>query len=756
MAEYDKESEDLSEEDARVSSVRKKWKEAKEGISQWRDEARTAYAFRAGDQWSQEDKAKLEEEGRPSTTFNRTEVMVEAVAGLEVNNRQSVRYFPREIGDVKPNEILTATADWIRDQCGAEDEESEAFKDAATCGIGCTETRMDYDEDPDGKVLDERRDPLMMFPDPHSSKRGFRDAKYVFHAQWLDKTELEARWPGKEIAWQDDDLGSQTPGDGDKSFEYDGDNPDVDVQEDKALVLHYQCWKLEPYYRLFDPFQQKNVELSEEDFKNLEKNGKKAGMSFARADSAGEDDIAYVKQNKKVYYRGFFCGGTELEYGRSPIQSGFTFKFITAKRDRNKKCWYGIVRVLMDPQKWANKWMSQILHIVNSNAKGGAFVEENALVDKRKAEDQWAQAAPLILLTEGAIDKIKERTPASYPQGLDRLMTFAFESMPFVSGINLEMLGLAGREQAGVLEAQRRKSAMAILAPLFASNREFKKEKGRMYLEFIEKFIPEGKIVRIVGEKATQFAKFVKSPDIQEHDVVIDESPDSPDFREQAWAGLNEVLPALIKQGVKIPAEVLKYAPLPSEVAEALTNAMAGAQQLPPEVQQQMKQMEAALQKAGEDLKKLTEENQQLKVDQTVEMAKLQQKAAADRMKQTDKMKEVQMEVAVKQFEAILDAKVSMYEARLKAQVEAQTAKMDAAAKVTSEGMKVKEQAKAKSEEKPQKVKIEVGKPDEEVIGAIGEMSKTLTSELRKISEKKPKKRKVKTPEGRVYTVEEE
>lgn len=686
-----KTSEKEPDQETRVSSVRKKWKEAKEGLASWREEARRCYAFRAGDQWEEDDKAKLRSENRVPVTFNRTEVMVEAVSGLEINNRQSVRYYPREIGDVKANEILTATADWIRDECDAEDEESEAFKDAATCGVGCTETRMDYEEDPDGKVIDERRDPLMVFPDPHSKKRSYKDARYVFHGEWVDKADIEARWPGSEIVWADDDLGHQTPGDGDRSFLYDGDNPEIDVQKDKGLVLHYQCWKREPYYRLFDPFQQKNVELSEDEFKRLEKNGKKAGMSFNRADVASGNDIAYVKQFKKVYYRGFYCGATELEYGRSPIQTGFTFKFITAKRDRNKNCWYGILRVLMDPQMWANKWLSQILHIINSNAKGGAFAEEGAFVDKRKAEDQWATPSPLIILTEGSIDKIKERTPAAYPTGLDRLMMFAFDAMPFVTGINLEMLGLAGREQAGVLEAQRRKSAMAILAPLFASAREFKKEKGRLYLEFIQKFIPEGKIIRVVGEGKEQYVPFTKQPDLGTFDVVIDESPDSPDFREQIWAGIQEVLPAIIKQGGRIPPEVFKYAPMPSEVAEALAAGM--SPNVPPEVQQQMEQMKQALDKAGQDLQKLGQENQQLKADKSVDIAKVQAKVQGDDAKLKQKAQESQMEAAMqrfsqmieaqtRQFEKIMDAQSSKFEALVKERTELKKAVIGAAAKV--------------------------------------------------------------------------
>lgn len=682
MAYEDTKTDKLTEDDSRVTEVRKKWKEAKDGLASWREEARLCYAFVAGDQWTVEDTAKLEEEGRPAVTFNRTAPMIDAVSGLEINNRQSVRYYPREVGDVKPNEILTATADWIRDETDAEDEESEAFKDAGICGIGVTETRMDYEEDPDGKVVDERRDPLMVFFDPHAKKRGLKDKRYVFHAEWTDKKDIEAKWPDKEVAWADDDLGSQTPGDGDESWKYDGDNPDVDVQKDKALVLHYQCWKKEPYYRLFDPFQKKNVELSEEDFKKLEKNGKKAGLRFSRADVAGEEDIAYVKQFKKVYYRGFYCGSTELEYGRSPIQSGFTFKFITAKRDRNKNCWYGIVRVMMDPQRWANKWLSQILHIINSNAKGGLFAEEGALVDKRNAENQWAQAAPFILLNEGGIDKIRERVAASYPAGLDRLMHFAVESLPFVTGLNLEVLGLANRDQAGVLEAQRRKAAVVILAPLFASQREFRKEKGRLYLEFIDKFIPEGKIIRVVNKDQAQYVPFTKTPGLVRHDVVVDEAPDSPDFKQTVWEGLQQILPILMKNGTPIPASVLAYSPLPSEVAEDLAKAMQGSQPLPPEVQKQMEQMQQALQKAGQENQKLKEDNQQLRANVVVEDMKIKAKDASDQRNAMVKLEQTQIEAAVERQNAILQARLDEWIAKLEARTDLMIANVNAAASV--------------------------------------------------------------------------
>jgi len=217
---------------------------------------------------------------------------------------------------------------------------------------------------------------------------------------------------------------------------------------------------------------------------------------------------------------------------------------------------------------------------------------------------------------------------------------------------------------------------------LFASHREFRKEKGRLYLEFIEKFFPEEKIIRIVGQKASQYAKFVKQPDIQKHDVVVDESPDSPDFKEQVWAGLQEILPALLKQGVAIPAEVLAYSPLPSEVAESLQKAMQGAQQMPPQAQKQIEQMQQALDKAGQDLQKLTQENQELKADQQTEVIKIKAKEQADQRSSMVKIEQAQIEAAVDQRTALLEAKIEKWKAEMEQRTDIIVANIQAAASV--------------------------------------------------------------------------
>src|SRR6478672_4765423 len=69
---------------------------------------------------------------------------------------------------------------------------------------------------------------------------------------------------------------------------------------------------------------------------------------------------------------------------------------ITGELDRNKGHWFGLIKTMRDPQMWANKWLSQTLHILNTTAKGGIVAEEDAFADMTEAEEKWAQPDTIV------------------------------------------------------------------------------------------------------------------------------------------------------------------------------------------------------------------------------------------------------------------------------------------------------------------------------------------------------------------------
>jgi hypothetical protein len=118
------------------------------------------------DNWAnsrvQDKKPILQDAKRPIVIFNRVGTTVDCVAGQEVGNRQEVQFLPRRQGVVKKNELLTSAAKWFCQQCDAEDEESDAFRDLVVCGMGWTETRLDYRDNLEGDPKVDRVDPLEM------------------------------------------------------------------------------------------------------------------------------------------------------------------------------------------------------------------------------------------------------------------------------------------------------------------------------------------------------------------------------------------------------------------------------------------------------------------------------------------------------------------------------------------------------------------------------------------------------------------
>src|SRR3990167_4634996 len=177
-------AEDTSGDAAELRKLRNQFRKDRDHWSDWRDEAKEDYDFVAGEQWDAKDVKILKDASRPVITFNRIDPLIRSVAGEQINNTQEIRYLPREQGDAKANEGLTSAARWFRDQCDADDEESDAFWDASTCGIGMTDSRLDLDKAPTEPMpIIERIDPLEMIPDRDARKRNLSDARRLWRAR---------------------------------------------------------------------------------------------------------------------------------------------------------------------------------------------------------------------------------------------------------------------------------------------------------------------------------------------------------------------------------------------------------------------------------------------------------------------------------------------------------------------------------------------------------------------------------------------
>lgn len=572
-----------------------KWKKDCESHwSNWRSDARSDYDFVAGKQWEPEAEAEMEEQNRIPVTFNRIETTIDAVSGAEIMGRQEVTYLPRTVEDTGVTDVLSQGAQWLRQSCDAEDEESDACRDALICGVGATETRVSYDEEPDGQLVVERCDPLQFYQDPSSRKANFADARYIIREIPMSREEAEDEFGDLDFDGVDGSE-TRTPVIVDPDVRYK--NGGADQNDDEVEVCEYQWFETYVVNRIQHPITGEEIEATDEELELV-------------ILGSPEVELQPVRQKRRRYWKCFVVAGQIVD--KQEIEAGeFTYKFITGKRDRNKGTWYGLVRPMKDPQRFANKFFSSMLEQFIKGAKGGVMIEEGAVKDARQFENSWAQTDAITWVPAGALSnqRIQEKPNQPLSSALPPMLEFSVSSIRDVTGVNLELLGMADRQQPGVLEHQRKQAAYGILSAFFNAFRRYRKIQGRLFLRMMQLYLPPDQLVRIIGEDGeSKYVPLALSPEATKYDVIVDEAPSSPNQKERVFAILTQFQGMLADAPPEVLAEVIRYSPLPASLAEKIAKAITQPPPPDPMAEQQavlgMEGLKATVQKTQSEVGK--------------------------------------------------------------------------------------------------------------------------------------------------------
>lgn len=573
------------------------WFADADASAKWREEATQALGFVAGDQLSEEDKAILDAANRPHVVFNRFLAVVKAIAGMEINGRHEIVFNPVEKDDTVVSEILSGTSKNMSAACDAEDEQSEAFQQCAVTGIGVTESRWSHEMKARGEYLEEQFDCREFFWDRTARKKNLVDARRMHRVRRMPLSDAMQMFPGKsrrqlDASWADAGIYSDA---GPKSIEEkrirDGKDSYLDWDDaNEVTVVCTQWWEREPYYLVADEMAQEMAEMTPKEFRLLTRLRRLQGM----------EALDGVRLVRRIYKQVFLGNEVLTAMEPAPMGKQFSWGVITGEWDAKKRQWYGLERTVRDPQKWANKFMSQVMHIMNATAKGGILAERDAFDDEIEAEEGYAMPDIITWLKNGALSgqnpKIMPKPGAGDPSGYVPLLQLAIQAIPQVTGVNFELLGQQDIQNPGVVEAMRKQAGMTVLATLFDALRRYRKILGRIRLHVIQTRMSDGRIVRIMGQQYQGMVQLAKSVTAGEFDVTVDDAPTSPNQKEANWLVIQALLPMfkdLMLQNPEVLAMVLEYSPLPSQLVSALKRVLLQKQNDPAaqQEQQRMKEM---------------------------------------------------------------------------------------------------------------------------------------------------------------------
>jgi hypothetical protein len=633
----------------------------------WEKQARIDFEFAALKQWDEDSARQMEDEGRPALVFDRTRPIIQSVAGAETTNRYEPKFLPRDADltdvDVPFSESGNKVYKWIRDRGDFEHHESAAFQSALICGIGCTEMFMDYEYDSDGVVRIAKVPIWEMGWDPSSVDPNLLDARHVIRDRWIDEDEIISRFgrdlvsrvkaladvetsPGRARGFMSS-LFSRTVDDprnayfNDRAHKYyDDKRRQIRIWEMMRKKRNYETRIMIPQFMgggdQFVPRQNTKAALDElrgaiqtYNFDVQMKNDQ-AMAQFQLMQAAGpqmdpmtgmpmempmepeiipeEGPLDYVEDFPRTEIIRSYHSGHEVIKEEILGLRDFPYQFITAFEDysdQSKRQFFGLMRPMRDPQRYANKFFSQAVHMFAANPKGAILYEDDLFDDSEEAKEEWAKATGMIKVPSGRLQTAKAKyeiiPPGPGMGGVEMLLSHAMQSVSAAAGISEQYtVGNTSdlrRTAASAVQSVKESNLVTISQP-FDALRLYKKVQGRLVLGFVAEYVQERQLVRLLGPEESEFIPALKEGELQEqYEVITDEAPSSKNKQMEVFSKIMETsfMPQLLEAGVPIPPSIAKFFPFPADINAEFEGVLIQAKELM-EMQAAVATMEAQMQ----------------------------------------------------------------------------------------------------------------------------------------------------------------
>jgi len=508
--------------------------EASQLWSETTEESYKNLKFYVGDQWSNEDKISLREQGRNAYVFNHARRIIKMASGFQRKNRLSSICQPVENSDDYTAELLTDCLIWQMQYEDGYNILSDAFEKSLVTSQNLISVYMDHSKDLVNGDIKMSREPYNSYLlDPYFTKRDLTDCRYLMRRRFIDKNQGKMLLPDSA-----NDIDKLPVGINDNKFNYMSYS-----RKDRANLLAY-----DEYWR--QTTKKKNVLIDKLNGENTIWKGSDSQLKEFLIEYPW---ITSQKTWVPCIELAVFVQDELMWHGDNPYDIDcYPFVpvicFYEPEYDDYKYKMQGLMSCMRDAQEEFNKTRSSLSDILRSQANSGWIVKSGSVTNK--ADLYKTGQGVVIERTISSEPSDLTKIPAGdVPPGLPQFIEALASDIIQLTGANEELLGITNGsdvEISGVLAKMRAYNAVTTMQDIFDNFSFSQKLLGNVTIKMIQSNWEPEKIERITGKKVSE--EFYNK-NFGKYDCVVKEGLLTDTQRQLAYAqGL-----AARQAGINIP-----------------------------------------------------------------------------------------------------------------------------------------------------------------------------------------------------------
>jgi hypothetical protein len=513
-----------------------------------------------GLQWDPILKRRLESQGKPALTINKTLATLAAVMGEQLNNRADITFKPLKDASQESATVMNKVYLQIANENKMDWIEANVADDGFITGRGFYDVRVEFDENMKGQVNIKSLNPRNVLIDSDAEEYDPDTWKDVIVTRWMTLQDIELNY-GKDKAERIRKGGNSLP--------YDYDSIDRDNQTFGGFIvppdaLNFDDVSTSRKYRIIERQHRKLrhawhfVDPVSGEVRPIPDNWTTARIKKV----AKAAQVEILKKKVEQIRWTVTCHNTVLHDEWSPYKHFTIVPYFPFFRHGATM---GIVENLLSSQDLLNKATSQELHIVNTTANSGWKVKSGSLHNMtiEELEERGAETGLVVELDDPA--NLEKITPNQVPTGLDRVGFKADEFIKQISGVSDSARGFDRADVAAkAIQAKQAAGSINLAKPMdnLARTRHL---VAKRVLDLVQTYYHEERVMIITGNrldakpetlelnKATPEGAFLNDLTIGDYGIVVTTAPAKNNFQESQFQEAVE----LRKIGVQIPDSVL-------------------------------------------------------------------------------------------------------------------------------------------------------------------------------------------------------